>query len=51
MKKLPAELIQTLISSQLYGINHYILTAKPSAPARKKLVEESFEMVWGMIAN
>jgi AcrR family transcriptional regulator len=50
LRKMPVEFIHTLLSSQLFGINQYLMTVKPTPAAQKKLIEESFEMVWGMIS-
>lgn len=50
IKALPPEYITSILSSHLYGVNQYILTANITGAARKKLVNESFEMVWKMIS-
>lgn len=51
IKALPPEYITSILSSHLYGVNQYILTANITGAARKKLVNESFEMVWKMISE
>jgi AcrR family transcriptional regulator len=51
IKALPADFINTLLASHLFGVNQYILTAQPSAADQKKLINESFEMLWKMITN
>lgn len=50
IRPLPPDYIASILSSHLYGVNQYILTANITGSARKKLVNESFEMVWKMIS-
>lgn len=50
IKALPPDYITAILSSHLFGVNQYIVTASLSPQARKKIINESFEMVWGMIA-
>lgn len=51
LKNLPPDFLLTLLSSQLYGINQYIITAQPHPDTQNKLILDSFEMVWTMIAK
>lgn len=50
IRPLSPDYIASILSSHLYGVNQYILTANITGSARKKLVNESFEMVWKMIS-
>ncbi|GAA4468268.1 TetR/AcrR family transcriptional regulator [Nemorincola caseinilytica] len=47
---LPVDYITSILSSHLFGVNQYITNANLSAQARKRIIAESFDMVWGMIA-
>lgn len=50
IKPLPPEYITSILSSHLFGVNQYILSAGVDGSVRKKLINESFEMVWKMIS-
>lgn len=50
IKPLAPEYITSILSSHLYGVNQYILSAGINGAARKKLINESFDMVWEMIS-
>jgi AcrR family transcriptional regulator len=49
IKSLPIDLILTLLLNHIYGINLYMINAQLSEADRDKLIEDSFEMLWGMI--
>jgi len=50
VRQMPVEYIQSLFASHLFGVSQYIISAKLSAAERKKLIGESFEMIWKMIS-
>jgi AcrR family transcriptional regulator len=49
IKPLPAELLNTMLTSHIYGISNYISNSKLSEKEKKKLMEQSFELIWSMI--
>ncbi|MFC0182207.1 DNA-binding transcriptional regulator, AcrR family [Pseudarcicella hirudinis] len=49
-KPLPEDLINTLLTSHLYGVHDYISNSKLSDSERKLLIDDSFEMIWKMIS-
>ena len=49
LKPMPVELLNSLLTSHLNGVGQYILNAKLSAAQKKKIMNDSFEMLWDMI--
>jgi AcrR family transcriptional regulator len=49
LKPLPADLLYQLFTSQVAGINQYLLTSELSDKQRAQLAEESFAIVWTML--
>lgn len=49
LKPLPVELMFTLISSHLYGINEYLLASNPAAEKKDEIINQSFDILWDMI--
>lgn len=49
LKELPVELLYTLISSHTFGVYQYLTTSKFSITKQKKIITESFELIWKMI--
>ncbi|KAB2914742.1 MAG: TetR/AcrR family transcriptional regulator [Bacteroidetes bacterium] len=49
VEPLPLEYINTLISSNIYGLHQYLSMAKLSNDAQAKVIEDSFERLWRMI--
>jgi AcrR family transcriptional regulator len=45
------ELYNTILTSNVYGVNQYIVDAKLSYPERKKVINKSFEMLWNMMTG
>ncbi len=45
------ELLNTMLMSNVYGVNQYIVDAKLSYPERKKVINKSFDMLWDMMTN
>jgi AcrR family transcriptional regulator len=48
-KPLPLDYLYTLVSSHTYGLFQYLTTSPLSATEQDRLIDESFEMMWGMI--
>ena len=51
IRPLSPDYIATILSSHLFGVNQYITNTTLSDTERKDIINESFEMVWGMIAT
>ncbi len=51
IEQLPLEYINTLISSTIYGLHQYLSISKLSSEEQAKVVEDSFERLWRMIAR
>lgn len=51
IEKLPLEYINTLISSNIYGLHQYLSMAKLSAGEQANIISDSFERLWRMIAK
>jgi AcrR family transcriptional regulator len=45
------ELLNTILISNVYGVNQYIVDAKLSYPERKKVINKSFDMLWSMMTG
>lgn len=45
----PIDFIFSLFSNHIYGFNQYLSSANISADEQKKLIDDTFEMLWGMI--
>jgi AcrR family transcriptional regulator len=50
IKAMPAEYITSILSSHLFGVSQYIMNTEMTTTERKKLIDESFDMVWKMIS-
>ena len=51
LKDLPVELVFTLITSHTFGVYQYVTTSNLSAAKTKKIINESFELIWKMIKH
>ena len=49
IKPLPIDFISTLISSQLFGVNQYLINADFDPVKQKGVINDSFELIWKMI--
>jgi hypothetical protein len=49
IKALPADLIYSLISSQVFGLYQFIISNKLSKIKERKTIETTFEMLWDML--
>ena len=49
LKPLPVDLLYTLINSHIAGINQYLSTGEFSTTKQKKIINESFDILWDMI--
>jgi len=49
LKPLPIDLLFTLISNHIYGINEYLIATKMDEAKQKELIEQSFDLIWDMI--
>jgi len=49
LKPLPIDLLFTLISNHIYGINEYLITTKMDEEKQKELIDQSFDLIWDMI--
>lgn len=49
LKPLPIDLLFTLLSSQIYGINEYLVAANLDAERQKEVINLSFDLIWDMI--
>jgi AcrR family transcriptional regulator len=49
LKPLPVDLLFTLISSHIYGINEYLVASKVEEEKQKEVIDQSFELIWDMI--
>lgn len=49
LKPLPAEFLYSLINNHIYGLSQYLTTADLSSQKQKKLINDSFDMIWDMI--
>jgi len=51
LKPLPADLVFTLVSSHVFGLYQYLVDAGFSAARQKKVISDSFEMLWDMLTK
>lgn len=49
LKPLPVDLLFTLISSHLAGINDYLVASKVDGEKQKEIIDQSFDLIWDMI--
>lgn len=49
LKPLPVDFIYNLISSHIYGLSQYLSASELSPQKQKKLISDSYEMIWDMI--
>jgi AcrR family transcriptional regulator len=49
LKPLPVDLLFTLLSSHIYGINEYLVASKLDDEKQKEVINQSFELIWDMI--
>ena len=49
LKPLPIDLLFTLISSHIYGINEYLVASNLDAEKQKEVIDLSFDLIWDMI--
>lgn len=49
IKPLPADLIYSLLSNQVFGLNQYLISKKISKKKQLDIIESTFEMLWDMI--
>jgi AcrR family transcriptional regulator len=50
IKAMPLDLIFTLLSSHVFGMNQYLLSGAFSENDKHRIIQESFEWIWDMIA-
>lgn len=48
-RNLPVELVFVLINSHIYAMSQYLHTIQESETDRKKLISESFDLLWKML--
>ena len=49
IKNLPIELLNSLITSQVFGLYQFVTSNQLSKPKQKETIETTFEMLWDMI--
>jgi AcrR family transcriptional regulator len=49
IKPMPVDLLNTLINSHIAGINQYLSSQEFSTAKQKKIINESFQLLWDMI--
>lgn len=49
LKPLPVDLLYTIINSHITGINHYLSSGGFTESKQKKIINESFQLLWDMI--
>ena len=49
LKPLPIDLLFTLISSHIYGINEYLVASNVDDQKQKEIIDQSFDLIWDMI--
>lgn len=49
LKSLPVDLLFTLISSHIFGINEYLIASNVDEQKQKEIIEQSFDLIWDMI--
>ena len=50
IKDLPIELLLTIISSQIYGLNNYLVNNDFSKAKQHQIISDTFELLWEMIS-
>lgn len=51
LKPMEPEYLATVLMSHLFGTGQYMSTSKLGAAARRKMIAESFELVWDMVSS
>lgn len=51
IKPISVELINTLVNSHLFGVSQYMLQSKFTEAEQDKIINDSFELLWDMIAR
>jgi hypothetical protein len=46
---MPVDLLYTIINSHIAGINQYLSSQEFSTAKQKKIINESFQLLWDMI--
>ena len=49
LKPFDIDLLFTLISSHIYGINDYLVASNLDVEKQKAVIEKSFDLIWDMI--
>jgi AcrR family transcriptional regulator len=49
LKPLPADLVYSLVSSQVFGLYEFVTSRKLSKAKQKETIETTFEMLWDML--
>jgi hypothetical protein len=49
LKPLPADLIYSLMSNQVFGLYQFVTSKKLSKARQKETIETTFEMLWDML--
>lgn len=50
IKDLPIDLLLTIISSQIYGLNNYLVNNDFSKAKQHQIISDTFELLWEMIS-
>lgn len=50
LKSMPADLIYSLISNQVFGVYKYITSKTFSKSKKQEMIETTFEMLWDMVS-
>jgi AcrR family transcriptional regulator len=50
IKDLPIELLLTIISSQIYGLNNYLVNNDFSKAKQHQIISDTFDLLWEMIS-
>ncbi len=51
LKPLDVDLILTLVSGQIFGLNKYLLDKELSVSQQAKVIDESFGLLWSMLSR
>lgn len=49
LKPLPADLIYSIMSNQVFGLYQYLISKKLSKPKQHETIQTTFEMLWDML--
>lgn len=49
LKSIPADLIYTLLSNQVFGLYQFITSQEISKAKQKKIIQTTFDMLWDML--